>query len=638
MSFETQPKSAVSPTRPQLRSEHDVTAVEAMAPDRVLPGATIYQCIVASAAQNPGKAALSHLVSADPADAPRTISYRELVDQIERAANVFRAASADAPRAAVSVILPMMPEALIASWAGATAGISNPINPYLELRQVAAIMNAAGATVLVTTTRRHGPGAWDKLDQLLPMVPSLRKVLIVDSPDPSDDFATALSASSAGLNFTPGSDPHAEAVYLPTGGTTAAPKLVRMTHRGQLLAAWIMGGLAGSGEDCVVGHAMPNFHVGGSVLLALRAVLFGQTLLTLTTDGFRNPGVVKNFWDIACRHKMTSLIATPATAAAILALPDARSDGHSIQSFNCGGSTIPVELLRAFHARYGIWLRELWGMSEIHGAVSGHPDDGREPMAGSVGRHLPWHPVKAIEVDADNRFVRECNPGERGVLAIGGPGVTPGYVDGRLDAEFFVAGMADGLRWANTGDLGCVDEQGYIWMFGRAKDVIVRGGHNIDPKMIEEVLVCHPAVQVAAAIGQPDASKGEMPIAYVQLKQGHTVGTDELIALCKSNVQERAAVPVEIIVLPLMPMTAVGKINKPALRVDAMRRVSMDLLVRLIGEQGQCDVAVDESGLRPCVKIRVKTSQGSAESLQARIKDAFKTYEFQTNIEVTAAA
>lgn len=635
---QAQPTATATIVRPRLRSREDIAAVERMSPDAVLPAATIYECIAAAARRNPDKAAISHLLSADPGIAPRNISYAELVEQIERAANVFRAASAGARRSSVSIILPMLPEALIASWAGATAGIANPINPYLELRQVAAIMNAAETTVLVTTTSRHGSGAWDKLDQLLPLVPSLRRVLIVDSGDPANDFAMALAASHPGLAFAPVADPLAEAVYLPTGGTTAAPKLVRMNHRGQLLAAWIMGGLAGSEEDGVVGHAMPNFHVGGSVLLALRAVLFGQTLLTLTTDGFRNPGVVKNFWDIARQFRMSSLIATPATAAAILALPNTDSAGHCIQSFNAGGSTIPVELLRAFHARFGIWLRELWGMSEIHGAVSGHPDDGTEPVAGSVGIHLPWHPVKAVEVDANNRFVRDCEPGERGVLAIGGPGVTPGYVDPRLDKDFFITGMPDGQRWANTGDLGTVDENGHIWMFGRAKDVIVRGGHNIDPKMIEEVLVCHPAVQVAAAIGRPDAAKGEMPIAYVQLKDGHSVSRDELLGLCRRDVQERAAVPVDVIVIEQMPMTAVGKINKPALRADAMRSTAEALSRQLIGGRGHCEVAVDESGLRPCVKLRVTADAELAEQLVAELNEAFKTYEFQISIDVRTPA
>lgn len=621
--------------RPRLHSAADIAAVEQLPPEQMLPGATLYDCIRASARIKPSKPAIHHLLSADPSVAPRSITYAELLSGIERSANLFRGL-AGTERSAVSIILPMLPEALIAAWGAATAGIANPINPYLEIKQVAAIMNAACSTVLLTTTNQYGPGAWDRLDELRGLVPTLKRVLLVDAPGHADDFATALAAQPSGLNFEPSHDPHAEAVYLPTGGTTAAPKLVRMTHRGQLLAAWIMGGLAGSSTEGVVGHAMPNFHVGGSVIISLRAILFGQTVLTLTTDGFRNPGVVKNFWDIARKFRMTSLISTPATAAAILALPpEVNSEGHCIQSFNAGGSTIPVELLRGFHKRYGVWLRELWGMSEIHGAVSSHPGVDSEPMAGSVGIHLPWHPVKAIEVDAQNRFVRECAPGERGVLIIGGPGVTPGYVDASLDAEFFVKDMPDGLRWANTGDLGTVDETGHIWMFGRAKDVIVRGGHNIDPRMIEEVLVCHPAVQVAAAIGKPDAAKGEMPIAYVQLKEGQRVEPSELIALCKDKVQERAGVPVEIFVIPAMPMTAVGKINKPTLRVDATRRVASEVASHIVG--GAVNVTVDESGRRPMVIVQAQVAGDRVETVKAQLADAFRTYEFLTELQVAAA-
>ncbi len=618
--------------RAYIRSTDDIRAVEAIAPESVLPGGTIYECIRYSAGQNAEKPAFLHLRSADTSVEPRSISYAELLDQIERSANLFRRLAGD-ERSSVSIILPMLPEALIAAWGAATAGIANPINPYLEVRQIASIMNAAETTVLVTTVSRYGPGAWDKLGELTSMVPSLKKVLFVEPSDSVDDFAAAVAACPAGLEFEPNTDPHAEAVYLPTGGTTAAPKLVRQTHFGQLLNAWITGAMAGSRPEGVVGHAMPNFHVGGAVMLSLRAILYGQTVLTLTTDGFRNTQIVSNFWDVARHYRMTSLIATPATAAAILATPNASSEGHCIRSFNSGGSTIPVELLRTFHERFGVWLREVWGMSEIHGAVSGHPDDGREPVAGSVGVHLPWHPVKAIEVDEDNRFIRECAPGERGVLAIGGPGVVPGYVDSRLDGDFFVKDAPDGLRWANTGDLGMVDENGRIWMFGRAKDVIVRGGHNLDPKMIEEVLVCHPSVQIAAAIGRPDPAKGEMPIAYVQLKEGQHAGADELLELCRKNVQERAAIPVEIHLVDRIPMTAVGKINKPALRVDTMRRVATEVAMRVICDNASCEVATDETGPRPRVILRLSGCRVETQALEARLKDAFRTYEFLTVYE-----
>lgn len=619
--------------RARISSAADIAAIEALPPETLLPGNTLYECIRAAAQLDPDKPAFTHLLGADAVTPPRVITYGELLDQVERSASLFRHIAGD-QRSVVTIILPMLPEALIAAWGASTAGIANPINPYLELKQVAAIMNTAKTTVLLTTTDQYGPGVWNKLDELVKLVPTLRKVLLVGGGDAEKDFGQVIAARDPGLSFTPDRDANAEAVYLPTGGTTAAPKLVRQTHRGQLLNAWITGAMSGSTTDGVVGHAMPNFHVGGAVMLSLRAIIYGQTVLTLTTDGFRNPGIIKNFWDIARHYKMTSLIATPATAAAIMAVPNTTSEGHSIRSFNAGGSTVPLELIRAFHKKFGIWIREVWGMSEIHGAVSGHPDDGREPKAGSVGIHLPWHPIKAIHVDEKNHFERECAPGERGVLAIGGPGVTPGYVDSALDKEFFVQAMPGDLRWANTGDLGVVDEDGRVWLFGRAKDVIVRGGHNIDPGMIEEVLVTHPAVQLAAAIGKPDAAKGEMPVAYVQLKEGESVDASELLELCKNNVQERAAVPIEIHVIPNLPMTAVGKINKPALRVDMLRRVAEEVARGIITDRGSISVHVDESGRRPCAVISIKV--GDPAEVEHKLKAAFTTFEFQTSINFQA--
>ena len=268
---------------------------------------------------------------------------------------------------------------------------------------------------------------------------------------------------------------------------------------------------------------------------------------------------------------------------------------------------------------------------------AGHLDDGSEPVAGSVGRCLPWHPVHAIEVDAQNNLVRICEPGERGVLVIGGPNVTPGYVDPSLDDEFFVKGMPGNLRWANTGDLGTVDANGFIWLFGRAKDVIIRGGHNIDPKMIEEVLVCHPSVQVAAAIGRPDSSKGEMPTAYVQLKEGHSATREELLALCKERVQERAAVPVDIIALPQIPMTAVGKINKPALRLITMRQIAIEEATRILDGCGSCEVSIDETGKRPTVQIVATVPADRVAELEGQLKNRFRDYEFLTVLEMRVA-
>jgi fatty-acyl-CoA synthase len=619
--------------RASIRRAADIETIAAVAPGDVLPGPTIYECIRSAARADPAKSAIIHLLSADAHSAPRTLSYAGLIDAIERAASLFHESSGN-ERISVGIVLPMVPEALIAAWAASTAGIASPINPFLEPEHIVSLLNASRATVLVMGCAKHGRGAWDRMAQIVDRVPTLRRVLVVDSDDPAVDFAAAVAARPPGLSFSPEREPHRESTYLPTGGTTAAPKLVRMTHRGQLLMAWLIGAHAGSAPDDVIGHAMPNFHVGGANLLTLRSVLYGQSIVTLTTGGFRNADIVRGFWDIVRQYRVTSLIATPATAAAILAQTDADSTGHGIRIFNCGGSTIPVDVLRGFHRRFGVWLREIWGMSEFHGMVSIHPDIDVEPVVGSVGRAAPWHKIKVIEVDAENRFIRECAPGERGVLVASGAALAPGYVDQRFNAAFFVTGMPDHARWANTGDLGTMDEHGNVWIFGRAKDVIIRGGHNIDPKLIEDVLIRHPAVQIAAAIGRPDAAKGEMPIAYVQLKPGATASVEELLELCREQVQERAAVPVQILITPQIPLTAVGKINKPALRADAMLRVAREQAAIVIGNAGTFDVTVDESGVRSRVKLDIRTTIAEVTGLREQLGAAFGRYEFETMISV----
>ncbi|WP_420390367.1 AMP-binding protein [Marinobacter sp.] len=620
--------------RAKLQTDADRDAIQAYQPDQLLPAQTTYECIRAAAVLEPSKAAIVQLLSADTEVAPREISYKRLVDLIEKSANLFRELSQGQP-VAVGLMLPMVPEALIGTWGAQTAGIACPINPYLEADVVVSILNSASATVLVTGTSAFGPGCWDKLEEICSRVPSLRKVLLVDSNDDNNEFMRAAEASLGGhLTFDTVEDPNADIMYLPTGGTTGAPKLVRMNHRGQLLNAWSVGAVMGSEQEGVVGHAMPNFHVGGLVVVALRAIIFGQTLVTLTTEGFRNPGVIKHFWDIAKYFKMTSVLATPTTASAILAVPDSNSEGHSLHTFNCGASTVPVELMRSFHRRFGVWLREVWGMSEIHGVVTANRPDGKEPSVGSVGKFLPYHSVTAIEVDDKNNFIRQCAPGERGVLAISGPGIVPGYVEPSLDKEFFVNGAPDNQRLANTGDLGAVDDSGSVWIFGRAKDVIIRGGHNIDPKLVEEVLAGHPDVLSVAAIGRPDPVKGEMPIAYVELKDDSSTTAEELMELCREKVQERAAIPVEIILLEKLPLTAVGKINKPVLRKDAMCRVSESVATRVVGRSGVISVTLEEDGKRPKVCVHIQLKEGNPSQFEAALKTEFAGFTYDTAITI----
>jgi fatty-acyl-CoA synthase len=195
-------------------------------------------------------------------------------------------------------------------------------------------------------------------------------------------------------------------------------------------------------------------------------------------------------------------------------------------------------------------------------------------VPGSTGLRLPFTEVRAFRADAASiDFEQPCAPGETGIIALRGPHVSPGYSEASRNAGTFAQG------WLVSGDLGHVDSDGRVHVTGRAKDVIIRGAHNIDPASIEDALLQHPAVAIAAAIGRPDGYAGELPVAYVTLKPGTEVSSTELQGFVAPHL-EPAAQPKSVTILGEMPMTPIGKIYKPALRVLATREALEDALRR----------------------------------------------------------
>ena len=176
-----------------------------------------------------------------------------------------------------------------------------------------------------------------------------------------------------------------------------------------------------------------------------------------------------------------------------------------------------------------------------------------------------------------------------------------------------------------------MDADGFVWLFGREKDVIIRGGHNLDPGVVEDVLSRHPAVQVAAVVGEPCALKGELPLAYVQLRAGRQVDASELLALCQREVPERAAVPIDVVVIDAVPLTAVGKIFKPALRLDAMRRAALKTVYATLGDAAAIRIDVRETEARPAVTLGVPSGP-AAETVADSLRAAFAGYTFDTRI------
>ena len=201
--------------------------------------------------------------------------------------------------------------------------------------------------------------------------------------------------------------------------------------------------------------------------------------------------------------------------------------------------------------------------------MAANPPDG-EKKVGSVGFALPYTDVKILKQTTDGLL--DCKTDEVGEICVSNPGVFVGNTYSEADKNKDLYHMIGNRGYLRTGDLGRIDADGYIWITGRAKDLIIRGGHNIDPAEIEEALAGHEKVAMAGAIGQPDAHAGELPCAYVELVEGATATPDELRDFLDGKV-ERAAMPKHIEVLKELPKTAVGKVFKPDLRRMAITRV-----------------------------------------------------------------
>jgi hypothetical protein len=180
--------------------------------------------------------------------------------------------------------------------------------------------------------------------------------------------------------------------------------------------------------------------------------------------------------------------------------------------------------------------------------------------------------VRALALDDEGRYLRDAEVGEVGILAVRGPNLFAGYLEAEHNKGLWIERPgADRTprRWLNTGDLGRVDGDGFCWLAGRKKELIIRGGHNVDPKTIEEPLHRHPAVALAAAVGYPDAHAGEVPIVYVQLRPGAQATSDELMAHAQRAIGERAAWPKRIEIVEALPLTAVSE-SSPALTLRAI--------------------------------------------------------------------
>jgi len=618
-----------------IRSLADIEAVEATPLKERLKHRSVFEGIADTAARFPERPAIHFFLEGDGFAQPVSVSYAELIARIRQLANLLIDLGVKEGEV-VSILLPNLPHSHYAIWGAEAVAVANPINPLLEPWQIRDIMRAARTKVLITLGEVSGSDIWQKVESIRTQVPSLEAIVRVGGGGEERRRIFGFDEATGGqpqatLKRARVPKPADVVSLFHTGGTTGTPKLARHTHENEAFLCWALNFLSGCTPQDVLLCGLPLFHVNGVFVTGAAPFTAGASVVILTPRGFRDPAVIRNFFRIVERYGATFFSCVPTVLAALLQVPIEDSYLSSLRFAICGAAPMPLELFREFERRTGIKILEGYGLTEGACVSSINPREG-ERVVGSIGLRVPYQDMRVVELDSQGRWLRECGENEVGSILIKGPNVFPGYVDERHNQAIWAA-----EGWLNTGDLGRRDSRGYFYITGRKKDLIIRGGHNIDPAAIEGPLHEHPAVALAAAVGRPHPYAGEVPVAYVELRPNANVTEEELLAHCRKRVGERAAIPKEIRIVERMPLSAVGKIFKPALRHDALRRALEEDLSRLGEKVGRAEVEVGEDKLHgTAARVRVEPGIGVSRAwLHSELTQTFGRYAVHIEIEVS---
>ena len=358
------------------------------------------------------------------------------------------------------------------------------------------------------------------------------------------------------------------ALYVHSGGTTGDPKIVRITHGGLVYRQWVSNFGLGFTTDDVTLSDTPLFHIAGLSVRGLVPTANGMTSIIPSMLGARDKIYLANYWRFVERFGITQISGVPTTLSVLAKSPPAGEDISSLRPYFMTGSTaIAPAVQERLGATTGTQALMSYGLTENTSNASVDPRDG-EAKRGCSGLRVPYTTIRIVRMGEGAVVERDCGHGEIGMVLVGGPGVAAGYLDPAQDWGAFLPD-----RFFVTGDLGSLDEDGFLRISGREKDVIIRGGHNIEPSMIEDALLQSPWVAQAAAVGKPDAYAGELPVAYVELHPSAEVSVEELLRYAAERTPERAAAPKDITIVDKLPLTAVGKPLKHLLRADTAKRV-----------------------------------------------------------------
>ncbi|KJE27152.1 AMP-binding enzyme family protein [Geobacillus kaustophilus] len=491
----------------------------------------------------------------------KTMTYAELEAAVNRFTSSLQALGVQKGDR-VAIMLPNCPQYVIAYYGILQAGaIVTQVNPMLVERELAYLLKDSGAETIVIyeplysrlAAVRGGTAVKQAVTVSLGAPPSV-------SLAPGDvTFDEFLARGSGAVRSVPIEPMYDVAVLQYTGGTTGRSKGAMLTHRNifanVLQCAEFFKGTFEMGKERYL-TVIPLFHVFAMTSGMNLAIYQGAENILLPR--FELKEVLETIRD----RQPTVFPGVPTMYVAITNTPGVEQYGiSSIKTCNSGSAPMPLELMRDFEAKTGAVVLEGYGLSEASPVTHCNPPfAARKP--GTVGIGMPLTEYKVVDVATGTQ---ELPPGEVGELIIRGPQVMKGYWN---MPEETAAALRDG--WLYTGDLASIDEEGYVTIVDRKKDLIIAGGYNIYPREIEEVLYEHPAVKEAAAVGVPDSYRGETVKAVIVLKDGMQASEEEILAHCRKNL---AAYKVPRIVefRAELPKTNVGKILRRALREEASR-------------------------------------------------------------------
>jgi fatty-acyl-CoA synthase len=453
----------------------------------------------------------------------------------------------------VALWAPNLPEWNLLQFGMGLAGlVLVPLNPAYRQAELAYALRQSKAAGLFYVPEFRGNPMADWVSAAAPGLPGLRETI------PLTDWE-AFRTSGSPQQVLPEVSPADTAQIQYTSGTTGAPKGAVLHHRGLTNNGRFVIERLGVEPGQAFLNPAPLFHVAGCVVGALGALACRATLVQPVMF---DPGLVLELCE---SERVSAMGGVPTMLNAMMEHPDfRRRDLSSFRTVGIGGATVPAELVRSIEAALGVEFIVLFGQTEASCSIMGtRQGDSPVDKAETIGLPLPQTEVRIV--DPETNLVVE--PGVPGEVCARGYGVMHGYYDN----PEATAATIDAKGWLHTGDLGTMDDRGYCKIVGRIKDMIIRGGENIYPCEIEEVLFAHPAVGDVAVVGVPDKKWGERVVAFVRLAPEGRADAEELEAFVREQLA-RHKIPREWIFLDQLPTTASGKVQKFALRERYVRQ------------------------------------------------------------------